>query len=89
MDRLSASFRDPSGFLFKRNDQIFRQVNLCYKDDYDFLMSCGLYNQLIQNQCLIPHRESDEPPNLSAIAYKVIQPEKVEFISYPYEWAFS
>ncbi|MEN6299436.1 MAG: SAM-dependent methyltransferase [Anaerolineaceae bacterium] len=26
---------------------------------------------------------------MSAIAYKVIQPEKVEFISYPYEWAFS
>jgi hypothetical protein len=38
---------------------------------------------------LIPHVEVDQPPADSKLAFKVIQPERVPFISYPYEWSFS
>lgn len=88
-DRLAASFRDPSGFLFRRNDQIFRQINVAYKEDYDLLMFSGLFDKLAQKGWLISHTEVDESPLSEELAYKVIRPEKVKFISYPYEWSFS
>lgn len=87
--QLPASFRDPSGFLFWQDDVIYRQVNLVYKDDYDHLMDSGLYQALVDDNLLIPHEEAGIEPPLSEIAYKVIRPEQIPFISYPYEWCFS
>jgi len=52
-------------------------------------MDCGLYQKLVSAGLLIPHQEVDAEPALPGIAYKVIQPERIEFISYPYEWCFS
>lgn len=87
--QLPASFRDPSGFLFQQDGVIYRQVNLVYKDDYDHLMTSGLYEALVDDNLLIPHEEvSIEPPALE-LAYKIIKPEPILFISYPYEWCFS
>jgi len=43
----SASFRDPSGFVFQRDGIIYRQVNHSYKADYDRLMASGLYQGLV------------------------------------------
>ena len=86
---LKSSFRDPSGFLFMENGRLFRQVNPGYREDYDFLMKSGLYEKLTEKQLLIPHREISDHPGYSQPFYKVIEPEKIEFISYPYEWSFS
>lgn len=88
-NREASSFRDPSGFLFRRNNQIFRQINNIYKEDYDLFISSGLYDKLVQKGWLIAHTEVDEPALFDELAYKVIQPEKIKFISYPYEWSFS
>lgn len=38
---------------------------------------------------LIPHVEVEISPEIESVAYKVIQPEVIPFISYPYEWCFS
>jgi hypothetical protein len=84
-----SSFRDPSGFLFWIGDLIYRQINVVYKEDYDFLMNSGLYDALVKDGLLIPHEEVNIEPRLPDKAYKITQPEKVEFISYPYEWCFS
>ncbi|MBN1537560.1 MAG: hypothetical protein JW908_12555 [Anaerolineales bacterium] len=89
VDRLGASFRDPSGFLFHRNGQLFRQVNNVYKEDYDLLMSSGLYEKLTQKGWLVSHVEVDASQFVSEQSYKFLQPEKIKFISYPYEWSFS
>ncbi len=86
---VAASFRDPSGFLFSRNGALYRQINRVYADDYDHLISSGLYDQLVKSGLLIPHREVSEKPVYPELAVKVIQPELVPFISYPYEWSFS
>jgi len=88
-DILSSSFRDPSGFLFTRDGQIYRQINRSYQADYDYLISSGLYQKLIDKHLLIPHQEVDVDPIIQNTVYKVIQPERIEFISYPYEWCFS
>ena len=88
-EQLSASFRDPSGFLFTDKGILYRQINRAYSSDYARLMDSGLYGKLVRANLLIPHVESDQLPAKSDAAFKVIQPERVPFISYPYEWSFS
>jgi len=88
-EKLGSSFRDPSGFIFKRDGKLFRQVNLSYQKEYDRLMSSGLYKLLTEKGWLVSHEETKEPPADTALAYKVIRPQTVPFISYPYEWSFS
>jgi len=85
----SSSFRDPSGFIFYRNNTIYRQINKSYKDNYDFLINCGLYKTLADNRLLIPHLETEVKYSKSDAAYKTVQPEMIPFISYPYEWCFN
>lgn len=87
--QLPASFRDPSGFLFQQDGVIYRQVNLIYKGDYDHLMESGLYRALVDDNLLIPHEEVDIEPLAPELAYKIIKPKPIPFISYPYEWCFS
>lgn len=87
-EQLSASFRDPSGFLFSRNGILYRQINRAYEKEYVQLIDSGLYEKLIKAGLLIPHVEVDQAPAESEAAFKIIQPERVPFISYPYEWSF-
>ncbi len=82
------SFRDPSGVVFQREGVLYRQVNPIHSEQYDLLMSSGLHEALVSDGLLIPHEEVDEP-GLTAEAHRVIRPEPVGFISYPYEWSFS
>jgi len=86
--QLSASFRDPSGFLFSRDGVLYRQINRKYEVEYARLMESGLYEKLVKAGLLIPHIEVDQAPAESGLAYQIIQPELVPFISYPYEWSF-
>jgi hypothetical protein len=86
--QLSASFRDPSGFLFSSDGVLYRQVNRNYEGEYRRLMESGLYDKLVKAGLLISHLEVDHPPAQSDSSYKIIQPEHVPFISYPYEWSF-
>ncbi len=87
--RIGASFRDPSGFIFTRDGVLYRQVNKAYQKAYDKLLSSGIYDTLTMKGMLIPHEEVDAAPADAELAYKVIRPEVVPFISYPYEWSFS
>jgi len=86
---LPSSFRDPSGFLFRRDGVIYRQVNTIYGEDYDHLMNSGLYRTLVDAGQFIPHEEASIEPAESDKAYRIIKPEPIQFISYPYEWCFS
>ncbi len=86
---LSSSFRDPNGFLFKRDGKLYRQVNQRYAGDYSHLMTSGLYEKLTKAGQMIGHTEVEIPPSDADNSFKVIQPDLVPFISYPYEWSFS
>ncbi|MBI4836227.1 MAG: SAM-dependent methyltransferase [Candidatus Abawacabacteria bacterium] len=83
-NQLGSSFRDPSGFIFKSKGKIFRQINKSYQKHYDLLISSGLFAKLVNQKQLIAHNEVDA----SIDAYKIIEPEQIPFISYPYEWCF-
>jgi len=88
-ETIGASFRDPSGFVFRRGGRTYRQVNACYAEDYELLRSSGLYEQLVSERLLIPHEEVDEAPSEATEHYKTLHPEELGFVSYPYEWSFS
>lgn len=84
----SSSFRDPAGFVFQSEDRILRQVNQAGRDDYDHFMRSGLYESLVKDGLLIQHEESNSDAFDSTSAYRVIEPERIPFITYPYEWCF-
>ena len=88
---LGASFRDPSGYVFQREGVIYRQVNRCFAEDYDQLMSSGLYERLVGKRLLIPHeevelemeveREAGMPSDallLGGDVYRILRPEQLE-----------
>ena len=86
---IASSFRDPSGFLFTKEGVLLRQVNKFYQENYDFLINSGLYSHLVENNLLIPHEEVAINLAFSKAAYKVLKPELIPFISYPYEWSYT
>ena len=88
-ERLGGSFRDPSGFLFHRDGVLYRQVEPAYSEAYDLLLSSGLYAELVADGLLIAHQEVSLELALSTGACRVLRPEIVRFISYPYSWCFS
>lgn len=87
--KLGGSFRDPSGFVFSLGGKLYRQVNRVHSEHYDLLMQSGLYEALIDAGLLVPHVEVDITAPEPLTAHVVIQPERIPFVSYPYEWCFS
>lgn len=83
-----SSYRDPSGFIFEKDGVLYRQVNTVFKEHFELFNSSGLYQRLVQKDLLIPHQILHE--NLSGDAgwYATLKPERIAFISYPYEWSF-
>lgn len=86
--KIKGSFRDPAGFLYRRNGTLLRQVNHAYAEDYDACVTSGLYERLIAENFLIPHAESDDD-GITSDKYRVIRPEEIPYVSYPYEWSFT
>jgi len=84
-----ASFRDPSGYVYRRDGVIYREINRSYASHYDQLMSSGLYEKLVSRRLLIAHEEISDRRSADGTPYLTIRPEKVAFISHPYEWSFS
>jgi len=87
--RHPASFKDPSGFIFFHQSTVYRQVNQFYANQYNLLLSSGLYQLLTNKSYLLPHTEIDLNLSETPEWYKTLLPEQVPFISYPYEWCFN
>lgn len=85
----NTSYKDPSGFVFKRNGEIYRQINKFSSDDYEFFMSSGLYKNLIEKGFIVEHEEVNDVIGNEKNFYKCIKPFQIEYITYPYEWCFS
>ncbi len=86
---INTSFRDNSGFIFKTDGIIYRQINQVYRENYEYLLSSGLYDELVQKKLLISHEEINLDIEKDENFYKIIKPNQIEYISYPYEWCFS
>jgi hypothetical protein len=85
---VKGSFRDPAGFVFRRDGVLYRQVNESHAEDYGLLIRSELARKLTESGLLVPHEEVEVEPAASG-AHKILLPEEVGFVSYPYEWSFS
>ena len=86
----AGSFRDPSGFVYRRDGRVLRQVNRSFGARWDELAASGLLSDLQDRGILVRHetRAVDDAFSRSE-AHAVIEPEQIPLISYPYEWSFS
>ena len=55
MQRNQASFRDPAGYVFEQEGEVYRAIDASYFSVFDHLHKCGLYDKLVQEKLLIPH----------------------------------
>jgi hypothetical protein len=83
----SASFRDRSGYVFSWEGKIYRWISPEYLPKYRHLMDSGLYRALIDRRLMVAHKEV-VLDGFDAGEGIVIQPKRIPFISYPYEWCF-
>ncbi len=84
-----ASFRDPAGRIYRHDGVLYRQINELGRADYDLFMNSGLYLDLETRGLLVAHEEVSVSLALDTSAYKVIRPETIPYVSYPWEWSFS
>jgi hypothetical protein len=86
VDRHPASFRDPAGFIFERDGQLFRAVHPDAAADIDALFSNGLYDELVATGLLVPHRRIEDAQGLLPAGWQLLAPERLPVISYACEW---
>lgn len=79
-----ASFRDPSGYVYESGGVLYRYVAPEYAPTYQHLMDSGLYGVLVQAGRLVRH--ADLGPDSAGA--RTLRPERLPFISHPYEWCF-
>jgi SAM-dependent methyltransferase len=87
--REPGSYRDPSGFVFRRDGVLYRQVNQTFADDWAAFETSGLHAALLAKGILIPDQRAALDLAAESGAVAVIRPEEIGFISYPFEWSFS
>ncbi len=87
--REPGSYRDPSGFVYRRDGVLYRQVNSVFADEWQAFEASGLLAALTETGMLIPHEAADLDLAADPGAVAVIRPQQIGFISYPYEWSFS
>jgi hypothetical protein len=81
---LSSSFRDPAGYVYEEDGDIFRVINPVYMTHWREFIASGLCQVLLEKGLVLPFEEKPAAPP-AALILKV---EKLPFISYPYEWSF-
>jgi len=85
---VEGSFRDPSGFVYTRDGTLYRQVNSTFRQPFEAFLASGLYDELSRDGLLIPHEQVGLELSATPDAFAVIRPERIPFVSYPYEWSF-
>ena len=85
---VEGSFRDPSGFVYSRDGTLYRQINTSFRQRFEAFLASGLYDELVRDGLLVPHEQVGLELSATNDAFAVIRPQRVAFISYPYEWSF-
>jgi len=91
----AGSFRDPSGNVYIFEENIYRSINHCYKEEWEHICQSGLLKEAVQKGFLLDSKECSQdqypalPPEDEKTLYKMLEVKKLPFFSYPYEWCFS
>ena len=88
------SFRDPGGFIFRKDGKVFRAIGQHSLEDWNCFSASPLFQDLQKDHLLIPTHavaadvRSTFPEQLVDSGITVVEHERVPFVSYPYEWPF-
>ena len=84
-----ASFRDPAGFVFTSDGELFRQINPVGQADYDASWRQVYARSSCRPAIWCATKRSIRRCRPDGRASLVLRPERVAFVSYLYEWSFS
>ena len=86
----AGSFRDPAGKIFYHKDKVYRILNDEGKKRFEFLKKNELLKNLVSEKLVISSNQiSPETLELKEVLNKqVLEHDKIDYISYPYEWSF-
>ncbi len=83
-DNLSASFRDPDGFVFEKDGELYRQILPHGRTSFDHFIRSGLAQRLVEQGKLAEFNIIEEDEQGA-----ILHLTRLPYISYPYEWCFS
>ena len=84
------SFRDPAGKIFYYKNRVYRKLSNLGLERLKFILEKNILEESIKKNFLI-NTKITKIENESDINNKdiIFEHEKIDFISYPYEWTFS
>jgi SAM-dependent methyltransferase len=82
------SYKDRDGHLYNHDDILYRFVAKSYQIHFEQLMTSGLYENLVQQNLIIPFQQNTENHLKREQWFATLQPQKVAIVSYPFEWSF-
>jgi ribosomal protein L11 methylase PrmA len=88
VERDPGSYRDPSGYVFRRDSVLYRAIDRSYGEEWQAFVASGLHDRLVERGWLVPVEIAPLDVAADPNAVAVLRPEPVEFVSYPYEWTF-
>jgi ribosomal protein L11 methylase PrmA len=88
LGRDPASYRDPSGFVYRRDGVIYRQIAASYVPEWRAFNQSRLARRLVDEGKLLGWSEAPLDAAFDADAAAVIRPDALDFVSHPYEWTF-
>ena len=73
-ERDAGSYRDPAGFVFRRDGVVYRQIAPSFADEWQAYLDSGLYERLRDEGIVIPHEKADLELAAVPPAHAVIRP---------------
>lgn len=87
-----ASFRDPTGRVFRAHGRVFRTLSPEAAPAIDALFDSGLLEEAAGAGRIVAtwrHRAEEAGLDIEIVGERVLEHETIPTITYPYEWSFS
>ncbi len=85
----TGSFRDPSGCIFSKENNIYRSIFGPGVRDFEGARDAGIYEKLITKGMLVAHEEVEVFNGVPAGTVYCLSHPRLPMVSYPWEWPFS